>query len=277
MKIFLTGGTGFIGSHFINQAHTAGHEVIALRRSTKSKPRIPLQYEPSWIDQPMSSVDARNLQGCDCLVHLAAHSANVPYDSLENCIQQNVLEPLALFRKAIESKIKRFIVAGSCFEFGASGERYELIPPHAPLEPTTSYPASKAAASVVFHSLAKEENLELLILRIFHVYGEGELTSRFWPGLRAAALQGEDFPMTDGLQIRDFIPVEQVANSFLGALERTDLQAGQPVFENLGTGNAMTLADFARLQWEEFEAAGKLLIGARPMRQGEVMRFVPKV
>ncbi|WP_193210815.1 NAD-dependent epimerase/dehydratase family protein [Luteolibacter marinus] len=277
MRIFLTGGTGFIGSHFINQAHAAGHEIVALRRSLASLPRVSLGKDPHWIDSSLEQVACGDLDGCEVLVHLAAHSANVPYDLLEACIRENVLAPLALFRTAIEAGIRRFIVAGSCFEYGRSGERYEFIPVDAPLEPTASYPSSKAAASVAFHTLACEENLELLILRIFQVYGEGELESRFWPSLRRAALAGEDMAMSEGTQVRDFIRVEDVAAGFVKALDRGDLNGGQPVIENLGSGHPQTLADFARAEWNRFGATGRLLMGAQPMRRNEVMRFVPEI
>ncbi len=275
MRIFLTGGTGFIGSHFVNQAHAAGHEVLALRRSPDSKPRIPLEREPVWVDAAMAEVSGNDLRACEAVVHLAAHSANVPYDTLERCLEMNVLAPLGLFRKAVSAGIRRFIVAGSCFEYGRAGERYESIPPDAPLEPTASYPASKAAASVAFHALACEENLELLILRIFQVYGEGELESRFWPSLRRAALAGEDLPMSAGEQVRDFIPVGDVASAFVKALSRDDLREGAPRIENLGSGRPQRLIDFARAEWTRFEAEGRLLPGKIPMRPNEVERFVP--
>jgi nucleoside-diphosphate-sugar epimerase len=277
MLLFLTGGTGFIGSHFINQAHAAGHEIIALRRSPGSLPRVPLHTQPQWLDHPIDRITASDFTGCEALVHLAAHSANVPYDTLESCITQNVLAPLALFRAAIASGLKRFIVAGSCFEYGRCGERHGSIPPDAGLEPVSSYPASKAAASVAFHSLACEENLELLILRIFQVFGEGELETRFWPSLRKAALAGEDFPMSPGLQVRDFINVTDVAADFVRALDRDDLKPGNPVVENLGSGNPRSLIDFATQEWKKLKATGKLLPGAVPMRHNEVMRFVPEI
>lgn len=277
MLLFVTGGTGFIGSHFINQAHAAGHRMVALRHRPESLPRVPLEREPTWIDRPMDQLTADDFRDCGALVHLAAHSANVPYDSLENCLLQNVLAPLAMMRAAAAAGVRRFIVAGSCFEYGRAGERYEAIPTDAPLEPTASYPASKAAASVAFHALACEENFELLILRIFQVFGEGEPESRFWPGLRRAALAGEDFPMSEGLQVRDFIDVRDVAAAFVQAVGRTDLQAGQPRIEHLGSGRPQSLIEFARGQWSAFQATGKLLPGAMPMRPNEVMRFVPEM
>jgi nucleoside-diphosphate-sugar epimerase len=277
MRLLLTGGTGFVGSHFINQAHAAGHEIIALRRSPASRPRVPLTREPQWLDKPMDKVSADDFAGASQVVHLAAHSANVPYDSLENCLLHNVLAPLQLFHTAISAGIGRFVIAGTCFEYGRSGTRYESIPADAPLEPTASYPASKAAASVAFHALACERNLEMLTLRIFQVYGEGELESRFWPTLRRAALAGADFPMSAGLQVRDFINVTDVADAFVRALHRRDLPPGHPRFENLGCGTPRTLIDFAAAEWARFGAAGKLVPGAVPMRADEVMRLVPEM
>lgn len=277
MKIFLTGGTGFIGSHFINQAHAAGHDIVALRRTPDSKPRITLDREPKWLDKTMERVTPDDCAGYEVLVHLAAHSANVPYDTLENCLTQNVLAPLSMFRAASKSGLLRFIVAGSCFEYGRCGERHEFIPPDAGLEPVSSYPASKAAASVAFHTLACDENLELLILRIFQVYGEGELKTRFWPSLCKAALSGEDFPMSPGLQIRDFIDVTDVATKFVEALHRTDVKRGEPIIENLGSGNPRSLIDFATSEWKRLKATGKILPGSVPMRPNEVLRFVPQI
>lgn len=277
MKIFITGATGFIGSHVVNLAHEQGIEVVAHRRGPDSRPRVALKKEPIWVEGKFSEIEAGQIEGCDAVIHLAAHSANVPYDTLENCIEQNVNEPLKLFRTCREAGISRFIVAGSCFEYGESGARYEFIPVDAPLEPTQSYPTSKAKASVAFSEFARQENVEMLILRIFHVYGEGELATRFWPSLKAAAEKGEDFPMSEGEQVRDFVPVEFVAKTFIGALERDDLQAGEPVINNLGTGQPMSLKEFAEREWKRFGASGRLLIGEVPTRPGEVMRFVPEI
>ncbi len=275
MKIFVTGGTGFIGSHFINQAHAAGHQIAALRRTPESKPRVPLTHDPEWLDCAMDRIDSDALLGCECVVHLAAHSANFPYDSLENCILYNVIHPLKLFRAAMAAGIKRFIVAGSCFEYGRSGDRYDFIPIDAPLEPTATYPASKAAASVAFHAFASENNLELAILRIFQVYGEGELETRFWPSLRKAALEGDDFSMTDGLQIRDFIDVKDVANAILTATSDLKAESGIPSVLNIASGNPQTLADFARNQWQRYNGKGNLLVGSIKNRPMEIKRLIP--
>ena len=94
MQIFLTGATGFIGSHFVSQAHDAGHEVIALKHKPESKPRIPLSKDPKWLNKSLEDVLSSDLEGIDVIVHLAAHSANVPYDTLLQCMHWNVIVPL---------------------------------------------------------------------------------------------------------------------------------------------------------------------------------------
>ena len=110
MKVVLTGGTGFIGSHFINIALAAGHEILAIRRSPKSLPRIPLIQEPYWLDAQLNQVMSRELKDFDVLVHLAAHTGNVPYDSLSNCLQWNLMAPLELFEQAREAGINNYII-----------------------------------------------------------------------------------------------------------------------------------------------------------------------
>lgn len=276
MKIFVTGGTGFIGSHFLNTAHTAGHEIIALRRSTRSQPRIPLVQEPQWLDKAMPDVTVEDFAGCDVLVHLSAHTPNVPYDTLESCLHWNVIVPIELFRKAAAAGTTRIVAAGSCFEYGRSGERYEFIPPDAPLEPTQTYPASKAAASVSFYQLAVELNLRLSIHRIFQVFGEGEAESRLWPSLRRAALAGEDLEMTPAEQVRDFVPVEEVALQLLIATSE-EIKAGFPKIKNLGTGHPQSLREFAETWWKKWNATGQLKFSEKPYRTGEVMQYVPLV
>jgi nucleoside-diphosphate-sugar epimerase len=277
MKIFLTGATGFIGSHFINQAQTAGHDIIALKRSSYSMCRIPITKEPSWIISEIENVKKQDLEGCEVIVHLAAHSTNVPYDNYKECIYHNVLAPTILFQKAIELGIKKYVVAGSCFEYGESANKYDFIPTDAPLLPTSSYAASKAAASAIFNALAIQFDLKLILYRIFQVYGDGESENRFWPTLRRKALSGNDMSMSEGLQIRDFVNVTEVASILVSALTRDDILEGIPKFENLGSGNPQSLAKFAQEQWASFHATGKLKFGDIPMRSEEYLRYVPKM
>lgn len=276
MNLFVTGGTGFIGSHFINFAITAGHKIWAIRRPG-SKPKIELLAEPIWIDGDLQQNYTKYLKKVEVLVHFAAHSANLPYDSLENCLHWNLTIPLKLFNDAYSAGIKNYLVAGSCFEYGKSGEKFEFIPPDAPLTPTASYPASKSAFSIIINAWAIMHQTKLKYLRIFQVYGEGESESRFWPSLKIAAQKGENFSMTDGNQVRDFINVKDVAKRFIDELDFEDIKFGKPFIDNVGTGRPQTLREFAEYWWKRWNASGRLEIGALPYRKSDIMRYVPKI
>jgi len=210
MKIFLTGGTGFIGSYFIENSLDRGYELICLRRRG-SKNRRKIKNEPVWLDGTYEDDFKEELKGCDVFVHLAAHSTNFPYDTLENCLHWNVIAPLRLLQSAKNSGIQKFIIIGTGFEYGLSGEKYEFIPVEAPLIPKMNYPVSKAVGSLVFSQWALENNLKLKYLRIFQVYGDGEDKNRLWPSLKRAAELGEDFELTQGEQVRDFTHVDDIA------------------------------------------------------------------
>lgn len=277
MKIFVTGATGFIGSNFLNKVLSEGHEVIALKRSVKSQPRLSLKKKPIWLVKQIDEVNSENLKGVDVLVHLAAHSMAPPYDTLENCMYWNVNAPIKLFNQAIKASIKKFVIAGSCFEYGESGEDYEYIPVDAPLKPTLTYAASKAAASIAFYQIGVEHNLELSIHRIFHVYGPGESKTRLWPSLKEAAEKGSDFKMTQGEQIRDFIHVDDVIDKLYNYCLSNEVTCGKPLIRNLGTGEPMSILEFSNMWWDKWNAKGSLLIGELPYRPEEVMRYVPKI
>jgi len=276
MKIFLTGGTGFIGSHFLQQALDAGHQIVAVQR-TGSKPRIPLSREPVWLDGSLDDNWSAPLSNCKILVHLAAAGANPQQLDWNELFDVNVRQSLSLWRQAAKAGVSRFVICGSCFEYGKSGEHYEFIPTNAPLEPANAYAASKAAATMAALALAVETKIELVVLRPFHVFGEGEETSRFWPSLRKAALAGRDFPMTTGEQIRDFVPVKIVAEHFVAALSQTGLPPGEPKIQNVGTGEPQTLRNFAQHWWKQWQAKGSLKFGKLPHRPNEVMRYVPQL
>ena len=112
----------------------------------------------------------------------------------------------------------------------------KAIPPDAPLEPLTPYGASKAAAFQMMRTFAMSTGIELFYGRIFHSYGNGQFEGNFWASLFRAALDGNDFPMTTGRQIMDFIPISDVTHHLLTACTRSDISPGKPFVVNIGSG-----------------------------------------
>lgn len=275
MKVFLTGGTGFIGCHVLRSLLNAGFTVRALRRTSYSKTPIELSIEPEWCEGSLGEIEPGWIREVDVIIHLAAAGVTPKLSTCEELIQVNILGASKLIQMAAESQVKRFIAIGTSHEYGSSAEGYTKIPPNAPLKPINTYSASKAAAFHMMRSLAIEAKIEFFYGRIFTAYGEGQFARNFWPSLRDAALKGDDFPMTSGKQITDFVPVEQVASQILHACTRNDLKKGIPFVLNIGSGKARSLLEFAESEWIRLEARGRLLPKSLPDRANQVYRLVP--
>ena len=276
MKIFVTGGNGFIGSHVVKNALSAGHEIVALRRPNHLA-KIDLPRQPTWVEGTLETDMRQALEGCEAIIHLAAYGVNPNFDSWQEAYRWNVSASLDFWGQAQQMGVKRFVIAGSCSEYGSSAERYEHVPCDAPLEPVNAYGASKAAATLAAMAYARENELELAVLRPFHIFGDGESEERIWPSLKKAALAGQDFPMTFGEQIRDFTPVEFAAEMFIHYATEAIIPQGEPLVHNLGSGRPMSLKSFAENQWKKLGATGRLKRGEIPYRKNEVMRYVPLV
>jgi len=274
MNIFLTGATGFIGSHFLIKALENGHKITAFKRDTSKFNKISSK-SLTWVNGNLDNISNKALKNHDILVHLAAHSANTPYDSLEECIYWNVYAPSKLFKVAYESGIKRFLVTGSCFEYGDSETGVYGIKNE--LKPSLSYPVSKACASIAFAAFAKEKNISLSYMRIFQAYGEGEKESRFWPSLKKAAISGQDFEMSTGEQIRDFVPVTLIVEKLINEVETKNIPKNGVIrYSHIASGKPSTLKDFALNQWKLFNAKGSIHFGKKLMRNGEQKKIISK-
>jgi nucleoside-diphosphate-sugar epimerase len=275
MRLFITGATGFVGSHVLAAALAKGHEVLALRRTPNSRPVVPILAEPIWQNGTLSTITANGLENVDVVLHLASSGVSPKQASWNELVEANIAGTLHLLEQCAKANIRRCVVAGTCHEYGSSADQYEEIPPNAPLEPLSLYGASKAAAFHLARAYAIQHDIELFYGRIFSAYGEGQYEKNFWPSLRRAALKGEDFKMTSGRQISDFIKVNVVANHLLEACRRTDISASSPYVVNIGSGSPSTLLDFAKQQWAMLAATGKLLAGAIEDRPDQIKRYVP--
>ena len=277
MKVFLTGGTGFIGSHVLKNLLASNIEVIAHRRKISSIPNIQIDYSINWLTKPVSEIDVADFHEVDVLLHLASHSVQYPFDSLSNNIHYNVVEPLEMLEKAQQAGVTKYVVAGCCFEYGLSGERYDFIPTDAPLEPTNDYATSKAMSFLAFRQFALSKRVSLSYQRIFHAFGEGQPENRLWPSIKKAALESKDLELTPGKQIRDFVPVEDVAKKLIQESVSIVRSESLIKIENVGSGSPQSIAQFAEYWWRFWKAKGELKIGAIPYRNNEVYRYTPKL
>jgi nucleoside-diphosphate-sugar epimerase len=276
MRILVTGATGFLGAHFANAACAGGHEVVAVRRPG-AVPRVAVASDVRWLDKPLADVATRDCRGIDAVVHFSSQGVSPQRTTWQEAFRHNVTEQLRLLLAAADANVGRFVLSGSCVEYGPEAAAHEFIAPSTPLSPTGAYAASKAAGCVASLALARDQSLRMVYLRVFHAFGAGQHRDNLWPSLRAAAIAGADYPMTPGEQIRDFVPVGDVASTFLEVCVNRSLEAGRPEVHNVGNGRPVTILEFADRWWRTWDAKGRLLPGTIPYRKDEVMRCVPEL
>ena len=110
MKVFITGASGFIGTHFVRICLSKKDTVVAL---IHNKPLLFGDISSmTCINKPFNCLTKEDFCDVDILVHFACHSANVPYDNLENCLKYNVIQPLEMLNVAKGADVKNFLVIG---------------------------------------------------------------------------------------------------------------------------------------------------------------------
>ena len=273
MKIFLTGGTGFIGSHLINEAHKRGYEIRALRRPG-SKSRIKLDKQPYWIEGSLDGNYLKALSNCNVFIHLATFGASPQPANWSDCFFWNVTKSIDLLKQALDSGIDKIISVGTYAEYGEAGLKFDFIPPDSILNPIGPYATSKAVFGMAMYSLCNEYDVNSIYFRLFSIYGEGQNEKNFYPALKKAAISGNDFPMTPGEQIRDFLSVEETVRRILNGLNFDKESSKKTKFLNIGSGKPQTILSFAKENWSKLNAKGRLQVGHLPYRKNEIMRYV---
>lgn len=277
MKVVVSGASGFIGRHAVNSLIQAGHEVIALSRG--GNPPVP--GVTRWVQCDLSRPEEWSLEadfeGVDVLLHLAASGVDPKTAVWATCFETNVTAAMRLWLAAVNAGVRRIVNCGTCFEYGSAATAHLAIPTTAAPQPLSPYAASKAAATMILHGIAASSNIQAISLRPCVVFGEGEPEHRLWPSLRRAALAGTDLPMTSGFQVRDFMPVELLAERLCEAVTREDLRAGRLLVENVGSGAPKSVREFATEWWGRWGGTGKLLFCVLPDRPSECPRMVPLI
>ena len=275
-RVLITGGSGFIATYVARSCAERNCEILLQSRAGKVLEGMERCQAVKLLNCSFFSLTPELLSGVDCIIHLASAGVSprkAEWDELEEI---NVKGTLAMCQLALSLKAK-IVIAGSFAEYGKSGIRYTEIPVNAPLEPLFPYAVSKAAGCQLALGFARSEGLDLAYLRIFNAFGFGQHDSNLWPSLINAAKSGQDFGMTEGQQLRDFIPVEDVANHFADAAIELEMREGSPFVSNVGSGKPVTVREFSEYWWKRHDAKGRLMIGSVPYRANEVMRFIPSL
>jgi len=253
MRVLVTGGAGFIGSHLVDALLTRGDAVTVLDNlSSGSMDNLKNHADnPAFrfIQGDIRGAEAvkRALAGADAIIHEAA-MISVPLSIKDPGLAHsvNVDGTLTLLKASLDHGIKRFIYASSCAVYG---EQAKLpISEDAPPKPLSPYASSKLVAEQSCQTFYELEGLETVCLRYFNVYGPRQ-TGGEYAGVMIKFLErlrNNQPPVIygDGEQTRDFIYVSDVVDATLLALER-DGVAGKTL--NIGTGEATSINELCEI------------------------------
>jgi nucleoside-diphosphate-sugar epimerase len=267
MRILVTGPTGFLGKHLARRLHTAGHDVILMVREWYGLGQ-PLPSSLQSIREHLTLVyaDLRNLALVrralaeaqpQAIIHLAAAGVTDPFLAVDSAIRHNLNGTINVLRAAFEgaTPVQQLIVART------PGES----------NPANAYQASKSAAWRFCQMYARQNGWPIVGATVFQAYGPGQPTATLVPSAFRAALAGADFPMTSGLQERDWIYVEDVVEGLM-ATAVSDIKPGTNV--ELGTGIVTPVLEVVNRIYALANRGGQPLPGALGNRPGEISRQV---
>lgn len=273
MKVLVTGGTGFIGSHTVVELQQKGFEVVIADNLSNSRMEVvesinkitgirPVFYQIDCCDiTALEKIFAT--EGIDAVIHFAAHKA--VGESVEKPLmyyRNNLLSLINLLDLCKKYKTQHFVFSSSCTVYGEPDSL--PINENAIVKQAESpYGQTKKVSEDILRDTTKAENINVIALRYFNPVGAHEsaligeyplgkpanlmpvITQTAIGKIKSFTVFGTDYPTRDGSNIRDYIHVVDLAQAHVIAIERMAGKKSKSKFEifNIGTGNGISVLE----------------------------------
>jgi UDP-glucose 4-epimerase len=269
MRVLITGGAGFIGSHLAVALQKRAAVRIVDNLRTGDRRRL----EGRNVDFVQASVlDTAALRsamsGADVVFHLAAMvGVQESMDNPRGCIETNVIGTFNVLEAAADAGVPKLVFASSAAIYG--GEPPVPTPETASPSPKSPYAMSKLDGEYLCEMFLREERLKTVTLRFFNVFGPGQDPASPYaaavPTFIRRAICGEEVTIFgDGEQTRDFVYVEDIVSSLLFVAENSNLTGAY----NCGYGHQTTINEIAHQIVELTQSDSRLI--HLPARPGDV-------
>ena len=208
MKIFLTGGSGFIGKSFVKEAVKKNNKIFAISRQKQKKiPKV------KWLHGDLNDDWSYYLKKSDVFVHLASKGIQGEKKS-KIIFKTNIHLSLKLLKNAIRSGCKNYLIISSSSEYGYNSTKLERLSKKSKRFPKSAYSLSKAKFTNEIKKLSKKTNCKFRVMRIFPVFGEEkQIKDCFYT--KKAATSGKNLTINNPSELRDFSNVKYVSRVLL--------------------------------------------------------------
>lgn len=295
MKILLTGGAGFIGSHTCIELIKAGHKAVIADDLSNSKPAVLERLkELTGQDIPFYNIDVADKEKVDSMFAKENFDAVIHFAGFK-AVGESVAKPLMYYRNNLDTTLTLLEAMAKYnvnnFVFSSSATVYG-VPERVPLVEgmktgcTNPYGWTKLMIEQILTDAAvADKNLSVVLLRYFNPIGAhpsgriGEdptgIPNNLLPYITQVAIGklpqlgvfGNDYPTHDGTGVRDYIHVVDLAKGHVKAIEYAHKNKGTEIF-NLGTGIGYSVLDIVKA----FEKANDIKIPyvIKPRRDGDI-------
>lgn len=251
MKVIVTGATGFVGRHVVDRLLEHNHSVTAVARDPERARSLSWYSRANFVQADLKKLNANvrnHLGDADLVVHLA-WSGLPNFNSLIH-IDQNLPESYEFLRAVVREGYQRILVVGTCFEYGMQqGCLSESLRTY----PSNPYGLAKDSLRKFLECLRAEFPFELQWCRLFYMFGDGQNPKSLLSQLDAAIRRNDKtFPMSGGEQLRDFLPIQEIARRLVRLME---IPQATGVF-NICSGKPISIRSLVE---ERIHAAGSTI------------------
>jgi dTDP-6-deoxy-L-talose 4-dehydrogenase (NAD+) len=269
-KVLVTGATGFIGSYVVVELLRRGHQVVASSANRDSAARMTWFSEVQYIPFDLTRLDPATdlyklFDSPDLLIHLAWEG--LPRFAESFHLEDNYPRHAAFLDNMIRGGLKDLTVTGTCLEYGLQEGRLDES---MPAEPYVAYARAKDLLRHHLETVQQNNPFVLRWARLFYMYGAGQNPKSLFSQLDKALEKGEtSFNMSGGQQVRDFLPIENVARYIV----RIALQKEVHGIINICSGQPVTVQHLVEGYLKTKGRSLKLNLGYYPYPDYEPMRF----
>jgi len=257
MKVAVTGGSGFIGSHVVDQLVNSGHDVSIIDSGVK-----PHRDDLEYLDIDITDYDSVNnaMKGFDQVFHLAAISnVNHVFDNPRLGVNVNILGTVNVLEASRNQGVDRVYFASTVWVYsGCNGSNVDEESPFYMPGAGHIYSTSKIASEFLIHDYKELFDLPFTIFRYGIPYGPRMRKELVIPIFINKAINGEEITISgDGSQFRNFIYVEDIANAHVLAMNENAIDQ----IINLEGKRKVTVKEVAETIVEKVGSESKITFG----------------